>query len=186
MNIYRVGDVQTITIPLVNRSAATATNVIVTITLSEGLKYSTSTPSSGTVTTLSERDIRWSIPAVTASQSLTLQLSVEFTSTCNSSYTINWGVTSDQSEINTTNNTDCYTFTGFSCCQALQCLEVAKEDFVVTSGNTVVLSEPPLSILLVTVDGLETIEFTQTEDTIEFNTPFTEEQTVIVTFFKIK
>ena len=49
-----------------------------------------------------------------------------------------------------------------------------------------VLSEPPLSILLVTVDGLETIEFTQDGDTIEFNTPFTEEQTVIVTFFKIK
>lgn len=188
MVIYRIGDIETITIPLLNKSILTATNVVVTITLSEGLKYSTSTPTSGVVATLSERDITWTIPAVTASQSLSLLLSVEFTSTCNDNYTINWEVTSDQTEAIASNNTECYTFSGFTCCQALQCLAIQKDEFTgLTSGTTVTLTEDPLMLLMITRNGLETLDYTQDDTTIEFGTEFGGEgETIIVTYFKQK
>lgn len=191
MELYKIGDTKTLTIPLLNKSATTATNVVVTITLTEGLAYSTSTPTDGTVTVLSPRDITWNIPTVLGSELEELSLTVIFTSSCYSTYTVTWEATCDQPETKIYNNTDCYTYEGLSCCTLLTCLTLEKEDFVKTSGTTVTLSESPLMILLVTRGGLETIDYTYLDGVLTFTDEFGYTsggdgvgETVIVTYFK--
>lgn len=188
MQLYKKGDIETITIPLVNKSIQTATNVVVTITLSDGLAYSTATPSSGTVNVLSAKDITWTIPAVTASQSLELQLSVSITSTCNDQYSINWEVTSDQIDVVTANNSECYEFSGLACCSILQCVDVQKDKFSgLSSGNEVLLSKIPHAILIVTRNGLETMDYTLNNNNIVFTNNFNEQgELVIVTYLSQK
>lgn len=124
--IYSNGTTETISIPILNRGGLTATNIVMTIDLTGGIEYDSSSATAGVVVAVTPILLTWTIAAMTAGQSHTLDLTVIVTDSCDAPFLVEWEAVADQSEDTMTNNVDSYEFGDPSCCDLSPCVSLKK------------------------------------------------------------